>query len=253
MPTEWQELTEKQVYELLPFVYADRHNPEVRSALLKVLFPIPKAIFRRMDAFDVFRLQEQCLWVWDKPVDQKAIGEFSFNQVQYILPESDFSNLTIIEYGMADHYFRAFSRQNPDTQAINFLVATLCRPQAKKLNVNDPEWNGDRREKYNSKIAERRAQEFGPLDILTKIIVLQRFIQGQKVIHSSYREIFEESKTKSSAAVQGPNLGWIGVIDDLAETGTFGDWEKTAFTALHTILFHLRKKFYQRKELEQNS
>lgn len=247
LPDSWNELTENQLLHLVMYLYADAKNPNVRMSVFKILLPLKPALLRAIHPEDIFRLQEACRWIWEKPLEQKILQEFKFEGKTYLLPEANFENVCLIEYAMADFYTKAFSRPNPDFSSLELLVATLCRPEAPGLNMDDPEWNGDQREKYNSKIAERRAQAFSRLPMQIKIIVLYYFLSAQKSLQEQYHEIYEHPEEKTKRAT-GPNFGWIEAIDNLAEEGTFGDWEKTAYANLHTICFHLRKKYYRRKD-----
>ena len=120
-------------------------------------------------------------------------------------------------------------------------------------NTEDPEWNGDRREKFNSKLAEKRAKALQKLPVPIKIVVLQEFITGLRAVHNRYKEVYEQpGKGKVGGSRKGPGFGYLGLIDDLAEQGIFGDWEKTAFTNIHLPFFHLRKKYYDIRELQRN-
>jgi len=248
MPTEWSELTERQVYLLLPFLYADKNSPRVRMAVFRLLYPVKRKSLLVISAEDLFRLQERCLWVWEKPV-RTLIYKFEFAGENYYLPELEFDNLVLVEYAMADMFFKAFGRTKPDPLALDKLAATLCRPKFKNVEENDPEWNGDIREKYNSKLADQRTALFKDLPLSIKMLVLQQFITGRKILHTRYKEVFQDpDKPKSIPKHAGPDWGWFGLIDDLAQDGIFGDMEKTAFTNLHTVLFHQRKKYFRLRE-----
>ncbi len=211
-----------------------------------------KSLLKKFDRENLLRLFELCDWVWEKPIQGTAIRSFEFEGNTYLLPEENLSDLVLFEYGTADLYFREFTKAEPNLKALDLLIATVCRPEKKDLNINDPAWDGDRRERYHSKIAERRAMDFSRLPINVKMVVLQSFIAGQRTIHQDYKEIFVSAKGGGTGS-SSPDFGWIGLVDDLAEQSIFGDWEKTAYTNLHLVLFHLKKKHYQLKEIRMNS
>jgi hypothetical protein len=241
MPQAWRELSDKQVLRLAPYLYADRSDAHSRLAVLKILQPqLKEKTLRRMSPEDVLALTNLTEWIWSAPMDQCPVTCFEHQKVRYLLPEPVFENCVAIEYLMANHHFRQFARPKPAAGALELLVATLCRPEKKDLDVLDPEWDGDRRQKYNSKVTELRAKELATLPVATKIVVLQYYVASQRAFHERYKELYKKKKPGERQASAG-DFGLLGVVHDVAGEGLFGDFERTCLTNVHTLFFHLLK------------
>jgi hypothetical protein len=264
--SSWEELTEKQLLELVPVVFCRAESHGSRLAALRLLIPskaLSKKQFKRLTTeqlYDLFRMVD---WLWQSQPSGAQMREFSHRGVTYLLPEPNFSYVVGIEYAMADTYFNRFTRvkkagspggKDPDLKALNMLVATLCRPQAAGLNRQDPEWNGDPREKYNAAIAETRAAAFRDLPLSIRVIALQCAIGGFRQLTKQYKAIFEKTEGEAgppggaASPASGSGNNYVEMLFDLAESQVFGDWEKTCFTPIHTLFAYLKKKKLERHE-----
>lgn len=237
LPQKWEEITEKQFLKLAPHLFpAPNGKIESQVFILQELLPISKRKFLKIRP-EAIRDLALCLdWIFDNPSHIPGIRKFNWKGESYLLPKSKLSNVVGIEFAYADAQFQNFvdpKRRNP--KALDKLLAALCRPQKVNLDIRNPEYNGDPREKFNSEIAEDRSEEFAKLPIEIKMTVLFFFVGCKKWIMKHFKFTSDE---KSST---GLNLGWTGMLMDLAKTTVFGDFEKTCFTPLHTILVYLKK------------
>ena len=87
--------------------------------------------------------------------------------------------------------------------------------------------------------------------------MLHRFLDAERFIHQAYADLF----TKAAPADEGPaakpkptgdGTQVLEVLADLAEQGTYGTYEQTSYTRLHTIFFNLAKKARRRREAEKD-
>lgn len=239
LPTSWADLAARQVLALAPYLVAVPTAPADRLAVLRILCPALTAqVLRRMAPEDVLTLVELTGWLWTAPMGKCPLGSFTRRGVEYLLWEPKFENCVAIEYLMAEHYFRQFAQRKPVAGALEQLVATLCRPRKAGLNERDPLWDGDRRERYNSKIAEARAREMQGVPVATKIVVLQYYVASARAFHAQYQEIYR--KPEPGQRPSG-GFGLLGILDEVAGEGLYGTFEQTCYTNVHTLFFHLLK------------
>ena len=137
-------------------------------------------------------------------------------------------------------------------------MASLCRPAAAGIDENDPKWDGQRRERYNSKLAEARALELADLPLAVKIVVLHRFLDAERFIHRAYADLFKKPELAGDSDGPAPKPRPTGdgtqvleILADLAENGTYGTYDQVAYTSLHTVFFNLAKKARRRREAER--
>ena len=248
MASCWEELRIDQKLALTPLVYCTDKSPLVQQACLRIIIPekaISKRKFKKINAEQFYDLFETIEWLWtSEPVI--SLTEFTHQGVTYLLPKPDFTTVVLIEFAMADIYYRRFVRPKPDQKALDLLVATLCRPAGDPGAWQDPKWNGDKRQVFNSNTTEvAAAGALSGLPIAYKVMVLQLVSQAMRNIQRRYKVIFESADPEGdqSAAPSGESLpGYIALLFDLAESGIFGDFDKSSFIPIHTVLTYLKKK-----------
>jgi len=250
LPENWKECTPEQIQTILPLVMGQEPLPASRIAVLQHLVSpfISKKKISRLSSQERFDLLELVRWCWLTPMDSCPIEHFEFNGKKYYLPLKDFSHMAAVEFGMAHLHLQIFLRSS-NSLNLDKLVATICRPLDQGKNVMDPNFDGERREKYSTPAADIRAKSFQNLNVATKVMVLQYFLDFQKNIYKSY-DIFDKAPNS-----QGQRPGnesavlWIKMLFDVAEIGVFGDIDKVYHTDIHTILFFLQKKKHDRHNM----
>jgi hypothetical protein len=173
---------------------------------------------------------------------------FDYKGTRYFLPDGE--TFTIGEFAFCDTYSKMLL-QGENLDAWDQLIATICRPKT-KANMKDPNWNGDIRELYNSRICDARLPLFKDLPFRIKSTVLYYSIQLQKEVTEGFEDLFVKPSKEGEEPVQtsGRNFGWMGVIMSLAEQGVFGDFDKTFNVPAKTILLYLLKKHDDLKSLK---
>lgn len=240
LPEKWADLSAAQLRTIAPYLLQPLDDYVMRVKVLLLLAPVlSHKRLRQMGQSDSEFLVRQLEWIWTTPMDACPILSFEWEGVEYWLPDPVFDNLVGIEFVSAEFHFKQFAREKPVPGALDALLATICRPAKKGLDETDPEWDGDKREKYNSKIAERRALHFKKLPLPIKQLVLQFFIGADRAFHARYQELY---KAPSGGGKGKQNsFGTLGILDALAVEGVFGTFEQVCFTNVHTLFFHLLK------------
>lgn len=254
VPARWAELTPAQLLAAAPYLPSD--TAAHRLALLRAWCPkVPARLLRRLTPDELWDTLALVGWVWEEEIDPAALTEFRHRGTVYLLPEKHLADAVLVEYAMAQVYFHQFARpQQPLPLALDQLVATLCRPAAANLDVNDPHWDGQRREKYNGKLAEARACALADAPLSAKIMVLHHFLAAQRFIHRSYKVLWRPAAPPvAGAPVRNASDGTetLELIADLAERGLYGTYDQVATTSLHTVFFNLAKQARRRREAEQ--
>lgn len=248
MASSWEELRIDQKLALTPLVFCTHKSPKVQLACLRIIVPknaISDRQFKKIKGAQFYDLFLTIDWLWNtEPVI--SLTEFQHLGVTYLVPKPDFSTITLGEFAIVDVYYRRFVRPKPSEKALDLLVATLCRPAGDPASWQDARWNGDQRQLFNSNTTEIAG--YGPvasLPIAYKVMVLQLVSQALRNIQRAYRIIFEKPGPESDPpGVPLPESmpSYVALIFDLAEQGIFGDFEKTSYTPIHTVLTYLRKK-----------
>ncbi|WP_138993966.1 hypothetical protein [Larkinella sp. C7] len=250
VPERWEECTEEQIQQLLPFQLIDlkEQEPEYRGLLkslaLEVLLPVVKTIRNVLDHEPLWRLGQLTRWIWEQRISHKPFVSFEFEGVNYLLPDDNYSNTTSIEIAMANIHYMAYSRpKDPDPNALLQLVATLCRPARSDLKRwrKSADWNGDAREEYNTILADERADRMKGLSLGVVMGVLQYF----EAMNARFMELYPEVYEADPNAPDLPPLyangeGLVTTFMDIAKTGVFGDFDKVCKQNGHTVWLFMR-------------
>ncbi len=262
VPERWDELNPAQFFALAPHLAHD--SVAARLAVLRAWCPrLREKDVRRLTADQLWDICTLVAWAWTKEPDTKGVGAFTHRGRTYLLPEPQLTDGVAIEYATAQVYFHQFAHPTkPRVAALDQLVAALCRPGRPDLARvrQDPAWDGQRRERYNAKLAEARALELADAPLGVKIVVLHHFLAAQRFIHRAYKELF---KTPDPPAEGGPGkpaprrpsdgTEMLELLADLAERGLYGTYEQVAYTALHTVLFNLAREARRRRAADREN
>ena len=256
VPEGWSELTGRQLLAAAPHLVAD--TVAARLAVVRAWCPkVRDKDVRKLTADQLWDMCSLVGWAWR--LDAAALPQFEHRGRVYLLPEPQLLDAVLVEYAMASVYFHLFTKPTaPQPQALDQLVATLCRPAAAGLDENDPNWDGQRRERYNSKLAEARALELVDLPLAVKVVVLHQFLAAERFIHRAYADLYKKPEPAGEGPAPKPRPTSDGTqaletLADLAERGTYGTYEQAGFTRLHTVFFNLAKQARRRREAERES
>ncbi|WP_210521891.1 hypothetical protein [Hymenobacter terricola] len=256
LPDSWAELTGKQLQAAAPYLATD--SVAARLAVVRAWCPkLRDKDVRRLTADQLWDVL--CLVGWAWKLDAAPLPQFEHRGRVYRLPEAQLLDAVLVEYAMASVFFHQFAKpKNPQAKALDHLVATLCRPAAPGVNENDPHWDGQRRERYNGKLAEARAGELADLPLAVKMVVLHHFLAAERFIHKAYADLYKKPEPAGEGPAPAPRPTGDGtqvleILADLAERGTYGTYEQVAYTSLHTAFYNLAKQARRRREAERES
>lgn len=263
-PSEWDECSDNQVHFILEnsFKVMDGNISiaEFRNRVFTYFTGLKtgwKYLLRNKLGLNniinerIFQLsQELCNWIFVKNDDDNF--ELNFQTIKnffpilnnkYFGPEDLLSNITLHEFKSAlsllDQYFDAKDDEDQSNLFLNYFIATIYRPKDDLGN----------RLSLNNYIIEPGLFEKTP--IWQKQIIAIWFsycvkcLQQEDIIidgiEVNLSVLFPDSPIGSSNT-QKVNLGWTGVLMDIAESGVFGNALETGRTLLYDILLYLLKK-----------
>lgn len=180
-------------------------------------------------------------------------------------PSPRLGNVTLAEWAFVDMAWQLreyFSRQKQPDRALEWTVkmcAYLLRPLDRKVRPWDANtYQGDRREKFNTAIAEARMplwEKYMTREIAQAAAI---YVQGCKLdLARRYPSLWPKNPYETiedlaqRAKRQRPEpKRWIDLARKLAG-GKFGDFEATMYTHLHTILEEVADQVRENKKRER--
>jgi hypothetical protein len=254
-PTDWADCSADQLHELLPLQLVDLEDQEPEAAgrmkalALKVLLPGIEKYVNEFSDDHWYQLGRLTKFIWTTRITQKPFDSFTLSDaagkpVTYLLPDDNFTNTTAIEVSMANIHYLSFTRpKQPNQMAVLALIATLCRPQRADLKKfrNSKDWNGDRREPYNTIKADERAPGFAKLPLATIMAITQYFEAMNGRFLKLYKDVYEPDPAADEEAPMYENgEGLVTTLMDIAKTGVFGDFGNVCMQNSHTVWLYLR-------------
>ncbi|WP_026995141.1 hypothetical protein [Flectobacillus major] len=232
-------------------VSLDTYN-SIRKDIAKVLTRMPTKVFERLNTEQRLAVYRSCDWVKHIEVIAKPFQYFVIDNVHYFLPAERFADTSAIEYAMSLLHYAQFSNQG-QTDAAFQLVATLCRPQRKDLNLfrHSTLWNGDYREEYNTILANERAAVFKEKLSFGVVAGIQEYYSNMlKGYMERYASLFEEAENMQPLFPSGE--GCIAMLEDVAETGLYGSFNEVCATPIETIYMYLKHKKVKAEKEEED-
>lgn len=198
----------------------------------------------------IFRLsQELCDWIFTKNDDdnfelsyETITNHFPVLESRYHGPEDLLADLSLSEFKSAlmliNQYYESKINEHESETYLNYFIATLYRPldsSGQKIPLTgyvlEPEI-------------------FKNTPVWQKQIIAIWFSFCVKCLQEEDLEIYGIDvnlsalfpKYETNGISQKVNLGWTGVILDIAESGVFGNAESTGKTLLYDVLLFLLKK-----------
>lgn len=237
----------------LPRPAADRAM--VRDCLRK----LPGRIRRGLTDLDLGAFALNLAWVSVEPdCKQLAIPSFEHRRRRYHFPTPKGTNVTCIEYPLADDYYRQFV-EGKDEQALLLLLATLAREE--DADEAGTLRRGDKRVPLHSRDEiEARAHRLRNVPAEVQLQALMYFaglkayiarVYGSWLFDMPEEEEEEEENPEEVEPAQDtryPDFGWWGIFQSVAESGVFGNLDQVYQASLHDICIYLVRK---RVEAEQ--
>ena len=229
-------------------------------ALHDCLRRVPRRLRRRLPAEDVACMIEALRWLpsqpgcVDIPLPVATVRRVRFRwswpfvvvtSMEYHMAKPKGQNVTCSEFAVCDDLYKLVANKN-DTAALEMLTAVLYRER--DPNEADAAARGDVRVPYRNKDeATRRLATMGTPSAEMQFAALMYFAGLKTYIHRLYGQyIFEDTGDEESdeptPRQQGPEFGWWGTLQQVAEGGTFGKLAEVYQAYLHEVCVYLVRK-----------
>jgi hypothetical protein len=262
LPETWEEIPKAILPDLLTQLYAMPESGTTYLTLLRLTLGYREREWTKLMAhYFAFKLDEtqreanaevlgevlrRISWMWKqelttKPFESITLEGSDRRTVDYLLPEENFLTVSYGELSDAYIHSRAFVEQIVEgEERLNYLLATICRPERKGNYADDSSWNGDKREPYNEHIARSRVKvwEAAPYD--KKIIVLMYFLGTLKNFLSLF-DIWQGDGAGPAPEDEYPGQSWIKNQHLLAEKHIFGGMIATKAANVHEVFSFLEE------------
>lgn len=244
IPESWTEVSISKFEMARPFI-AEGITDEVKIKVLCTWLGIEVTQFLKQP-LEVRAALLLCMdWMQLPNISESPIKMLRFEGVDYFLPEPQLSNVCLIEMAQAGTYWQRITGQTLDHPDIPNLIATLVRPE-KTGEYQVPEWDGDRREKFNSAKLKKYAEIMARLPLEMKYSILVYLTQQFEAFNTRYKYVLEDANTTEiPTKAQKPVKGYMELIYSLSETKIFGSFDETCFANVHTVMNYLAKKKYE--------
>lgn len=234
------------------------HNDATNLAKLKTgillrLSNIPAELFLKLSRQQQISLFNTVRWAFKNKIEAKPFPFFEIDGVKFYLPEDNYANTSSVEMALLNIYYLSFSKKdNPVTDNLYLIAATICRPERKDLKLFRKiieRWTGDRREVFNSVLAEERSKLFkekAPFGVM--IAVLQYWESMNNRFVKRFDDVFNGSDSKP---LFRNGEGWLAMLEDVAELGVMGPLEKVYETNAYSLMFFVLNKQKKMERLEE--
>ena len=260
MPSNWEEISWKEWKEIANLIFEGNifSRKVVASLLNKQTFwghkPIGEKIVNQIPSEGIYPLYDALDWMH---LDNCIYPPFEFIKVgrkKFYLPAARLENASIVEFALLDMAWELsrFYEQKKQADKADYwltrLCTYMCRPIDKRINHQDPEtFMGDRREKVNTAIIDRRIPLFERMDPRYRFGCIFFFLGCKKYIHDKYKGTLwfdtHDSDGNEIIGVQKDDkpqpMRWMNIIRKLAG-GKFGNLRETQFANLYDVLNELR-------------
>lgn len=255
LASNWQELTEERAVKLGSII---GHNSAAnRLAALYLMSNAPvrlnKAFTAAYAAGAAARLVELVRltdWLWKpQPVTVHStihphVQGVTYAGKRWLLPKPNLTDVTMGEYAFADAYMRKHA-QAKDMATLRQLVFTVFRPARPREEVNSLDWDGYPRERFNPELIEDRAETMPRIPAIISYAAVDYVSRGMEWIALKYAPIFSKDEKKTYP------FGTNGLIQSVAESQVFGNYEQVQRTSLHQVMAWLVKRNYEQAERER--
>lgn len=254
LPESWKEVSATRRRRWLSWWLespADAPERIARDALR-----LPGWAWRAMGSAEKSALLEKFAWTEPKPDCENVwFSSFRWKRRTYYFPTPKGENMTAIEYACAEDYYKALD--GGDERSLLLLAATFWRERERDADAGLR--RGDERVPlYDKAEVEARADRLANAPAEVTMQALLYFAGLKLYVHRVYRTwLFEdsdgedddeeadgsESPRRSQASdTDGPDFGWWGTFQYVAEMRVFGNVREVYQTPFHEVCVFLVRK-----------
>lgn len=249
IPENWNELTRRQLLQVMKVLYGHYEMDAGRLMLLKIILGVGWYRWCRTPIlYKHENLDRVEFLLAENTLSRQLIREFK----GYYGPDDDFNNITGEEFVFSeDAYFSSFTRANKSAdreiheEGLNKLVAVLFRQKKPgyntKLNVD-----GDPRMPFNQNISNYNADR-----------VISKWPMHVKLAVFTWYECCRQEMIEQNPDVFGggnsepAKYGLLSVMRVIAESGIHGDFEKVQKMYVKMWMVELNEKAEEIKREEK--
>ena len=254
MPECWQECSMEQIKVLATFTQV----PKDAVGRAEQEFIVEKLLGCGAEFWEELTLEiqqwHQLLKITGFVTDSR-IEHFPFaikhKDIELFVFQEGFADTDAVDLAWANMQYLAFvNPENPNLEALDELIATLCRPKRKDLKAfkESKDWDGDVREPYNGQRVKARAKQLKDLSFGLKIAILQYFEAQNRVFLEHYSQMLGNDGREPR---YDNGMGWVTMLMSVAEKGTFGNFESVCFQNVHLIWAKCLDETLEAKEQEK--
>jgi len=177
-------------------------------------------------------------WAFNDTIKTRPFDVLKIKGRHFIFPQENFSDTTSIEFAMANIFYLVFTNPKDDIQKLDSLydlMAIFIRPRAEQRWL----WKREKiREAYDSKRAERTATFLHRnLPFGLTLAFLQWFEFTNNAFLERNKELLEGGDGRP---LFFNGEGWLAMLEDIAESRVFGDFDQVCTKPVHNIFMYLR-------------
>lgn len=253
LPQTEQEM-DTDIYKLISGIILQQKDEETQA---KILFHIiiaqlkhrERRIFDKgyIDGWAISLLCDEIEWIWKRfDITAKSqvvpwIQELRWRGKIHLMPQPNFNDVSLDEYSYINMYLDKIAAGDQD--GIYSLAATVYRPIRKKKELTATDFDGNPRIQFNPNLIDAEPYRKAPAWMLWNAYDMS--LRAQKLIHVKYEPLFNGPKTS------GPNFGWLGMIINVGESGTYGNAQQVKKENIHTICIYAVKKVLEQRRNEE--
>lgn len=249
VPETWNELTKNQLLTFCRYANALETPEQARVVLLNKMVGIPPvAIAQLLDSASgrtkLAQLTGLLSFLYEEntlTVNLQAALKINRKPGAPIWygPADNFTNIRWGEFMVADQYHAAYVRTG-DEKMIDYVVATLWRPQRRRYNPDSPTHGGDRREDFNQHTLERRVRTAAKIPSTSKAAAYCFYVGCRTELVTDYQDIFEgegagHSAGQSGGPPRGQTSDWLDLLRHLP-SDKFGTLDQLENQYVHSTL-----------------
>lgn len=257
MPKNWNEMTPKQVSQVVKAMLANLDITRFRIEMLRIFTDLlilqkPDTCRNRTPHFLVkFPHQEECFLSVDairdmgasfdwllEPSDlwQQKLPELLVGKKSFYGPAAALTNINFSEYISANECYSVYMATKKELY-LDRLIAVLYREEKALYNPYSPDFNGDRRELFNPFTYEKRSELLSKISMVEKTIILLYYTGCRRELQRRFPDVFNGSEGGEPKKGIPGLAGLVSRLNDGDPTKN----ESIRNSALYDILEELQK------------
>ena len=234
-----------------------------RFATLEQRDTIATNVVRLADLMDSFIEEFERDHVMMKAFKLVSTRNYVPKLLGYYGPRDEFENMTFCEYRIARNYYRQYLHEK-DEKDLNYLIAVLYRSAKPFTSIRRRfnSWDGETRIRFTSTsnplALDKRAKQISTAPFHLRYCIFLYFAGCEEFLKSGkpqvdgieldFSQLFSNSESIDKA-----NVGMIGLLFTLSESGVFGTIEQTDNQNLWDILVRVYQTVMQSQVLTEKS